>query len=126
MLSKAGTRALRHCLDYRRPYCQLSDAAMAGLMHRLLDLLRHRGSQHLMVDAAAALNPDQRATAYAAACEIMRSDEPLSPDERNILRHLASTLELGDSVTTPVHAVMDRLHADLGVETIDESMLTFP
>jgi len=79
-----------------------------------------------MVDAAAALNPDQRATAYAAACEIMRSDEPLSPDERNILRHLASTLELGDSVTTPVHAVMDRLHADFGVETIDESMLTLP
>lgn len=113
VLTMAGTRALRHSLDYRRPYRDLNDVAMGDLMHRLLNLLRHRGSQHLMVDAAAVLTERQRATAYAVACEIMRSDGPLERDERNILRNLASTLAISEADTAAVHAVMDLLHADL-------------
>jgi tellurite resistance protein len=109
----AGTRALRHCLDYRQPYRELTDGEMMDLMQRLLAMLRQRGSQQLIVQAAAVLSPGQRTTAYAAASEIMRSDGPLEPDERNILRNLASCLELTESDTAPVQAVMDLLHADL-------------
>jgi tellurite resistance protein len=113
VLTMAGTRALRHCLDYRKPYRELTDGEMMDLMQRLLAMLRQRGSQQLIVQAAAVLSPGQRTTAYAAASEIMRSDGPLEPDERNILRNLASCLELTESDTAPVQAVMDLLHADL-------------
>jgi tellurite resistance protein len=112
-LSPAGARALRHALDYREPYRQQGDTAMVELMNTLLADLRAKGPQHLMVEAAEALTPRQRATAYAVAAEIMRSDGPLQDDERNILTNLAATLELERGQTERVHEVMDLLHADV-------------
>lgn len=117
MLSRAGSRALRHALDYREPYRQLGDNAMVELMNDLLTSLRSKGAQHLMVEAAEALSRRQRATAYAVAAEIMRSDGPLQADERNILANLAATLELDPTLTTAVEEAMDLLHADVLSET---------
>jgi hypothetical protein len=113
VLSMAGSRALRHALDYRHPYRDYGDAGMVKLMDGLLKAMRQKGAQHLMVEAAEALTPRQRATAYAVAAEIMRSDGPLQADERNILTNLATTLELTAADTEPVLAVMDVLHADV-------------
>ncbi|MFM7311891.1 MAG: tellurite resistance TerB family protein [Cyanobium sp.] len=113
MLSRAGSRALRHALDYREPYRHHDDREMVEMMNSLLEALRQKGAQHLMVEAAEALSPQQRATAYAVAAEIMRSDGPLQDDERNILANLAVTLELDAELTAQVHAVMDLLHADV-------------
>ncbi|MFN9644729.1 MAG: tellurite resistance TerB family protein [Cyanobacteriota bacterium] len=113
VLSMAGSRALRHALDYRHPYCDYGDAGMVRLMDRLLRDMRQKGAQHLMVEAAEVLNPRQRATAYAVAAEIMRSDGPLEADERNILSNLAVTLGLPEADTDRVLAVMDLLHADV-------------
>jgi tellurite resistance protein len=113
VLSPAGARALRHALDYREPYRQQGDTAMVELMNDLLAALRAKGPQHLMVEAAEALSPSQRATAYAVAAEIMRSDGPLQDDECNILTNLATTLELDPALTTEVQSVMDLLHADV-------------
>lgn len=113
VLSMAGSRSLRHSLDYRQPYRQYGDEAMVRLMDGLLAELRRVGPQHLMVEAAVALNPRQRSTAYAVAAEIMRSDGPLLADERNILANLATTLELDAATTERVLTVMDLLHADL-------------
>jgi tellurite resistance protein len=113
VLTMAGSRSLRHSLDYRRPYRSFTPEHMVELLDALMTTLRLQGPQHLMVMAAEVLNPEQRATAYAVAAEIMRSDGPLEDDERNILSNLAATLELGDAVTIPVHSVMDLLHADL-------------
>ena len=112
-LSMAGSRALRHSLDYRKPFQQYGDERMVELMNGLLKALREKGPQHLMVEAAAILSPSQKATAYAVAAEIMRSDGPLQADEQNILSNLAITLELDPALTAQVHAVMDLLHADL-------------
>jgi tellurite resistance protein len=111
VLSRAGSRALRHSLDYRPPFDRYGDARMVELMDGLLADLRRQGPQHLMVEAAADLDANQRATAYAVAAEIMRSDGPLQDDERNILANLAETLALTPAVTEPVLAVMDLLHA---------------
>lgn len=113
VLSMAGSRALRHALDYRHPYCDYGDAGMVRLMDQLLRDMRSKGAQHLMVEAAEVLSPQQRATAYAVAAEIMRSDGPLEPDERNILSNLATTLELSAEETEQVLRVMDVLHADV-------------
>jgi hypothetical protein len=113
VLSMAGSRALRHSLDYRHPYCDYGDGGMVKLMDRLLREMRSKGAQHLMVEAAEVLNPRQRSTAYAVAAEIMRSDGPLQDDERNILGNLATTLGLSDTETAQVLSVMDLLHADV-------------
>jgi len=113
VLSMAGSRALRHSLDYRHPFCDYGDTGMVQLMDRLLRDMRQKGAQHLMVESAEALNPRQRATAYAVAAEIMRSDGPLADDEKNILNNLAITLELPEEDTQKVLLVMDVLHADV-------------
>jgi tellurite resistance protein len=110
-LTAAGTRALRHAIDYRAPYRELGDAQVALLINGLLERLRQGGAQHLMLEAAACLSPDLRRSAYAVAAEIMRSDGALQPDERNILSTLAATLELEDAATAPVLEVMELLHA---------------
>ncbi|MEB3362216.1 MAG: tellurite resistance TerB family protein [Synechococcaceae cyanobacterium] len=112
-LSMAGSRALRHALDYRQPFNQYGDERMVELMNSLLTVLRQKGPQHLMLEAAAVLSPSQRSTAYAVAAEIMRSDGPLHADEVNILGNLASTLELAPELTAEVQSVMDLLHADV-------------
>jgi hypothetical protein len=112
-LSCAGARTLRHALDYRQPFRQYDEAQMVRLMDALLADLRSKGSQHLMVAAATVLSSTQRATAYAMATEIMRSDGPLQPDECNILANLAEVLELDSELTAAVNRVMEVLHADL-------------
>lgn len=113
VLTMAGSRALRHSLDYRKPYRGYGQDTMVGLMDTLLAELRRVGPQHLMVEAAEQLSPSQRSTAFAVAAEIMRSDGPLQDDERNILTNLAITLGLDEAETAPVLAAMDLLHADV-------------
>jgi tellurite resistance protein len=113
VLTQAGTRALRHNLDYRHPFSDYGDERMVRMMDQLLFQLRRLGAQHLMVEAAAALNPDQRATAFAVAAEIMRSDGRLQEDERNILSNLGSVLELDPEFQAGLIAAMGVLHADL-------------
>jgi len=113
VLTPAGTRALRHALDYRHPFCDYGDERMVRLMDQLLFQLRRLGAQHLMIEAAAALNSDQRSTAFAVAVEIMRSDGRLQQDERNILANLGGVLELDPECQEGLIAAMGVLHADL-------------
>lgn len=113
VLTMAGSRSLRHALHYRRPFRDYTDGEMVQLIHRLLGQLREKGAQHLMVDAAAALNPRQRGTAFAMATEIMRSDGELQDDERNILTHLAAVLALDAALAADILRIMDVLHGAL-------------
>jgi tellurite resistance protein len=113
VLTQAGSRALRHCLDYRHPFIDYGDEAMVRLMDQLLRRLQQIGAQHLMVEAAAILSPGQRSTAFAAAAEIMRSDGRLQDDEENILENLAVVLELDAGLRNQILNVMNILHSDL-------------
>jgi tellurite resistance protein len=118
VLTMAGTRALRHALDYRPPFRERSDDEMIALMDRLLRSLRDRGAKGLMEDAAAVLDERQRHTAYAVATEIMRSDGPLQEPERQILACLAEYLHLDAAETAKVGEVMDVLHASILETTV--------
>ena len=113
VLTGAGSRALRHAFDYRHPFVDYGDERMVRLMDHLLRVLQQMGPQHLMVEAAAVLSPEQRSTAYAVAVEIMRSDGPLQADEANILGNLATVLGLEPPLTLDIQRVMEILHADL-------------
>ena len=112
-LTMAGTRALRHALDYRAPFQGRSDKEMITLMDTLLQGLRAKGSIGLMEEAASVLDERQRHTAYAVAVEIMRSDGPLQDQEQKILADMAATLSLDPEETTKVQEVMDILHASI-------------
>ncbi|WP_216900070.1 tellurite resistance TerB family protein [Synechococcus sp. CCY 9618] len=112
-LTMAGTRALRHALDYRAPYKGRGDKEMISLMDTLLQALRAKGAIGLMEEAAAVLDDRQRHTAYAVAAEIMRSDGPLQEQEQTILADLATTLRLDQEETAKVLEVMDILHASI-------------
>ncbi len=111
VLSPAGTRALRHAIDYRHPYVDLADQDVALMIDALLRRLRSQGAQQLMLRAAAGLTPELRRTAFATAAEIMRSDGPLQDDEQNILSTLALTLELPEADSAPLLGLMEVLHA---------------
>lgn len=113
VMSMAGSRALRHALDYRQPFRHYSDGEMVQLLNGLLARLRTQGAQHLMVEAAHALSPSQRSTAFAVAAEIMRSDGALEEDEYNILSNLAAVLNLEESLTHDILRMMDVLHGSL-------------
>ena len=109
----AGSRSLRHALDYRQPFRDYDEAQMMQLLDSLLRQLREKGAQHLMVDGAAILNARQRGAAFAVAAEIMRSDGPLQDDEQNILINLAAVLELDSALSSEILRVMDILHAEI-------------
>jgi tellurite resistance protein len=113
VLSRAGSRALRHELDYRAPFNAMSDGAMIALFDRLLSEMRAEGAKALMARAARVLDPHQRRTAFAVAAEIMRSDGELVAEERQILDDLATGLEISAGDSTKVLEVMDMLHASL-------------
>lgn len=112
-LTRAGSRALRHSLDYRVPFNQMGDAAMIQLFDTLLNDLRRDGAPILMARAALQLDPHERRTAFAVAAEIMRSDGPLVAQEQQILLDLAAQLDLDSSDSTRILEVMDILHAEL-------------
>ncbi len=111
--TKAGTRAFRHALDYREPFCNMPDAEMIGLLDELLELRREVGSHNMMLRAARCLTPAQRMTAYAMASEIMRSDGPFQREERSFLDHLAVMLEISGFEAQRIDAVFEIFHSRL-------------
>lgn len=112
-LTQAGSRSLRHALDYRQPFASYPPERMVALMDELLKALREQGPQRLMVMASEALNPQQRRTAYAMAAEIMRSDGPYQDDELNILSNLAEVLMVEARLSHEIQSTMNLLHGDL-------------
>ncbi len=113
VLTRAGSRALRHALDYRPPFNAMGDEAMIRLFDRLLAELRAEGPVPLMARAAEQLDAHQRRTAFAVAAEIMRSDGELVAEERRILAALADHLAIPEPDTSRILEVMDTLHASL-------------
>ena len=112
-LSRAGARSLRHALDYREPFCRMSDNEVVLLIDAVLALRRERGNKALMLQAAGALSPGQALTAYAMASELMRSDGPYSAEERRHLDVLALMLSIAQPEAERIDAVFDVLHASL-------------
>ena len=113
-LSRAGARAFRHALDYREPYCRMSENEVVLLMDAVLAMRLERGTKALMLEAAKALTADQALTAYAMASELMRSDGPYSAEERRRLDLLALMLSISQVEAERIDSVFELLHAPPG------------
>jgi len=112
-LSRAGARAFRHALDYREPYCRMSENELVLLMDAVLALRIERGNKGLMLAAAKVLTADQALTAYAMASELMRSDGPYSSEERRQLDLLGLMLSISQAEAERIDSVFELLHAPL-------------
>ena len=116
-LTPAGGRAFRHALDYREPYCSLSEQEMVNLMDHLLNRRRAIGNNALMLEAAQALSSRQSLTAYAMASELMRSDGPYEAEERRHLDRLALILSIAKPESDRIDSVFDVLHQQLALRS---------
>ena len=116
-LTPAGGRAFRHALDYREPFCSMSEGEMVEMMGQLLQRRRQIGNEPLMLEAAQALSPTQSLTAYAMASELMRSDGPYEPSERRHLDHLALVLSIAKPESDRIDSVFDLLHNHLALHS---------
>ena len=116
-LSRAGARAFRHALDYREPYCRMSENEVVLLMDAVLAMRLERGTKALMLEAAKVLTTEQALTAYAMASELMRSDGPYEADERRHLDHLALILSIAKPESDRIDSVFDVLHNRLALRS---------
>ena len=93
-LGQEEARALRHQLEGRHPYRELSDEAMGQLFDGLLAQLREQGWRPMLRRAIAALSPPQQETALAVAVHLVLSDRQLGEEEQQLLEELAALITL--------------------------------
>jgi len=111
-LDALEVRGLRQQLEYRQPYCGLSDAAMEQLFDRLLLILRQQGWGALVSQAVPWLDGIQRETALAVAANLTRADHVESTAERRFLTTLAEQLEIAPERSTLILEVIGLLNGD--------------
>jgi len=105
-------RGLRQQLEYRQPYCSLSDAAMERLLDHLLLILRQQGCGSLVAQAVPWLSGDQRETALAVAADLTRADHVETTAEGRFLENLAEQLEIAPERRAAILDVIGLLNSD--------------
>ncbi len=111
-LGRQEARALRQALEYRSPYCDLSEQAMGELFDGLLERLRGGGWGSLIDAAIPHLNADQRETCLALAAQLVWADRTVSPTERQFLEELGQRLALAEGRAAQILEVVALLHRD--------------
>ena len=111
-LAALEARGLRQQLEYRQPYCTLSDTAMAELLDRLLLILRQEGCEALVRQAAPLLEPHQRESALAVAADLTRADHVETSDEHRFLLELAEQLQIAPERSAQILEVIALLNSD--------------
>jgi hypothetical protein len=111
-LDALEVRGLRQQLEYRQPYCSLSDAAMERLLDHLLLILRQQGCGSLVAQAVPWLSGDQRETALAVAADLTRADHVETTAEGRFLENLAKQLEIAPERRAAILDVIGLLNND--------------
>ena len=110
-LTNLEAKSLRQQLEFREPYCHLSDEAMGDLLDRLLRLLREQGWQALVSQAAPLVPPEAAETALAVAAALTQADHVESTAEQTFLTALIQALAVENErarVIVDVVAVLNR------------------
>ncbi len=109
-LAALEARSLRQQLEFRHPYRELGDAAMAVLLDKL-GLQRQQGWQGLVQQAAPHLQGEQAETALAVAASLTQADHVESNAEQTFLHSLSSALAVAPDrarVILEVVAILNR------------------
>ena len=110
-LAALEARSLRQQLEFRHPYREFGDAAMAVLLDKLLGLQRQQGWQGLVQQAAPHLQGEQAETALAVAASLTQADHVESNAEQTFLHSLSSALAVAPDrarVILEVVAILNR------------------
>ena len=110
-LAALEARCLRQQLEFRKPFCDYSDAAMVSLLDRLLAMLRDVGWSAVVASAAPLLNGEQAETALAMAAALVHADHVESSAELTFLDQLSNSLAIAPErahVIVDVVAVLNR------------------
>ena len=110
--TREEARALRRELEFRYPYSEMNETAMGALFDQLLRRIREDGHGALVAEAAGALNHHQQLTAFAVACNLVRSDYRTTPEEEAFLEDLAQAMDLNAAERTTIPDVLTILYRD--------------
>ena len=110
--TREEARALRRELEFRYPYSEMNETAMGALFDQLLRRIREDGHGALVAEAAGALNHHQQLTAFAVACNLVRSDYRTTPEEEAFLEDLAQAMDLNATERTTIPDVLTILYRD--------------
>ncbi len=110
--TREEARALRRELEFRYPYSEMNETAMGDLFDQLLRRIREDGHCALVAEAAGALNHHQQLTAFAVACNLVRSDYRTTPEEEAFLEDLAQAMDLNAAERTTIPDVLTILYRD--------------
>ncbi|MDE0647455.1 MAG: tellurite resistance TerB family protein [Cyanobacteria bacterium MAG IRC4_bin_6] len=110
--TREEARALRRDLEFRYPYVHMDETAMGTLFDQLLRRIREDGHGDLMAEAAGALNRQQQLTAFAVACNLVRSDYRTTPEEEAFLEDLAQAMDLDAAERKTIPDVLTILYRD--------------
>jgi len=105
-------KLIREQLLTRAPYSTMEPYAFGLLFSGLLARFRVEPWQRVVEEAAPLLEPIQRATAYALACQLVHCDRAVEPAEREFLLGLADVLDLDPRRRDQVLEVCELLHRD--------------
>jgi len=105
-------KLIREQLLTRTPYRTMEPYAFGQLFSGLLGRFRAESWQGLVASAAPVLEPAQRDTAFALACQLVHCDRTVEPAEREFLLGLAEALELDQQRRDQVLEVCDLLNRD--------------
>ncbi|MEB3322946.1 MAG: tellurite resistance TerB family protein [Synechococcaceae cyanobacterium] len=111
-LDRAEARALRAQLEGRSPFRDRSEEEMGRLFDGLLAELRRNGWEHLLRRALPVLSPPQQETALAMAAQLVHCDRVVQPEEAELLRSMASQLDLPAERTEQILEVVSVLNRD--------------
>lgn len=87
-------QVVRHQLEPRWPYREMTPEALGALIDGLLRRIREGGWGKMVHAAAEALTAEQRETAFAIATEIIFSNHRVTEEEQRFLSQLAEALPL--------------------------------
>ena len=110
--TREEARALRRELEFRHPYVHMDEKAMGTLFDQLLRRIREDGHGALVTEAAGALNHQQQLTAFAVACNLVRSDYRTTPEEEAFLEDLARAMDLDAAERKAIPDVLTILYRD--------------
>ena len=110
--TREEARALRRELEFRYPYTHMDESAMGTLFDQLLRRIREDGHGALLTEAASALDQQQQLTAFAVACNLVRSDYRTTPEEEAFLEDLARAMDLDATDRRAIPHVLTILYRD--------------
>jgi hypothetical protein len=105
-------KLIREQLLTRTPYRTMEPYAFGLLFSGLLGRFRVESWQGLVASAAPLLEPAQRDTAFALACQLVHCDRTVEPAEREFLLGLAEALDVDRQRRDQVLEVCDLLNRD--------------